>query len=356
MAFESQMTGGYPAEADIDAFLAERGLELVTETNPNFIAEFKQFIYGLINAFDWANVLGVYCPSTTTFNVRGGKYLYKGQVKTYTPSDAVDPIDNDTTYIWLAGDNTIDSGIDGDGWPADEHIKLAEIDVDSDGIITEIRDLRGQSFMQYLASYVTEGGTSVEVLPVHWDSATPADNDEVRIPIYAENDASEKIEYARLVVKLTDVSDGAEAAEVTLSKMIAGSLTSLGELVGTTASQLSGKAAANIGASGGLSFVLTATLTAGNIVQIHNSNAPFKYRIIDAWSIAKSADGGTWKLTDGTNDITDVVTVTGTDKTIDKAGTIDDAYNEIAANGSLSAVGDGANADCDVYVLCVRVS
>jgi len=356
MTFESQMTGGYPAEADIDAFLAERGLELLTETNPNFIAEFKQFVYGLINANDWANALGVYCPSTTTFNVRGGKYLYKGEVKTYTPSTAVDPTDNDTMYIWLASDNTIDSGIDGAGWPADEHIKLAEIDVDSDGIITEIRDLRGQSFMQYLANYVTEGGTSVEVLPVHWDSETPADNDEVRIPIYAENDNDEKIEYARLVVKLTDVSNGSEDAEISLSKMIAGVLTSLGELVGTTASQLSGRAVANIGINGGLSFILTATLAAGNTVQIHNSNAPFKYRILDAWSVAKSADGGTWKLTNGSNDITNAVTVTGTDKTINRAGTIDDTYNEIAANGSLSAVGDGANADCDVYVLCVRVS
>lgn len=149
------MSGGYPAEADIDTYLSGRGLELITENNPNFILEFKQFLYSVLNAFDWAGALGVYCPSPTTFNVRGGKYLFAGEVETYTPGSAVDPTDNDTTYIWLKSDNTIGSDIDGNGWPTTEHIKLAEIDVDSDGNITAIRDLRGQTFLQYLRENLT---------------------------------------------------------------------------------------------------------------------------------------------------------------------------------------------------------
>jgi len=120
--------------------------------------------------------------------------------------------------------------------------------------------------------------------------------------------------------------------------------------------QITGCQVADIASAGGVPVIFTATLTAGSTVQIHNSNAPYKYRIIDAWSVAKSADGGTWKLTDGSNDITDAVTVTGTDKTINKAGTIDDAKHEIAANGSFSVVGDGANADVEVYVMAVRVA
>jgi len=128
------MDGGYPAEADIDTFLADRGLELITENNPNFIEDYKQFVWGLLNALEWAAALGVYCPSPTTFNVRGGKYLFKGEVKTYSPGSAVDPTNNDTTYIWLKPDNSIASDIDGNGWPATEHIKLAEIDVDSEQI------------------------------------------------------------------------------------------------------------------------------------------------------------------------------------------------------------------------------
>jgi len=107
---------------------------------------------------------------------------------------------------------------------------------------------------------------------------------------------------------------------------------------------------------GGQSFILTAELTAGSTVQIYNAAAPFKFKVLDAWSVAKSADGGTWKLTDGSNDISDTVTVTGTDKTIDRVGTIDDAYHEIAAGWSLSVVGDGANADVIVYINCIRVS
>jgi len=148
------MTNGYPAEADIDDFLSDLGIELITENNTEFIAESKQHIYGVLNTIRWAMSLGVYCPSATTFNVRGGKYLFKGTVKTYTPGEAVNPTDNDTTYIWMADDNTIDSGIDGDGWPSDEHIKLAEIVVDADGVITDIADRRGDTFLQYLRADV----------------------------------------------------------------------------------------------------------------------------------------------------------------------------------------------------------
>jgi len=149
------MTSGYPAEADIDTFLSDRGLETLPENDENFLLEFKQFVWGFLNRLDWAGALAVYCPTTTTFNVAAGKYLYKGTVKTYSPGSAVNPTDNDTTYIWLGADNTIDSDIDGNGWPNTEHIKLAEIDVDSDGVITAIRDLRGEAFMRQLKDYIT---------------------------------------------------------------------------------------------------------------------------------------------------------------------------------------------------------
>jgi len=158
------MEGGYPAEADIDDFLSDRGIELVTESNTNFLLEFKQLIYRLLNDADWAGALAVYCPSATTFNVRGGKYLFKGTVKTYSPGSAVDPTNNDTTYIWLKPDNSIDSGTDGSGWPSTEHIKLAEIDVDSDGNITDVRDLRGQTFLNYDSKKAIESHTGNDTL------------------------------------------------------------------------------------------------------------------------------------------------------------------------------------------------
>jgi len=110
------------------------------------------------------------------------------------------------------------------------------------------------------------------------------------------------------------------------------------------------------GKLGAVTFVLTATITGGQDVNIYNADAPFEFRILDAWSVAKSADGGSWKLTNGSNDITDTVTISGTDKTIDRAGTIDDAHHEITVDGSLVVDADGVNADCEVYVLCMRVS
>ena len=103
-------------------------------------------------------------------------------------------------------------------------------------------------------------------------------------------------------------------------------------------------------------FILKTALTAGSTVAIFSSNAPFKFRVLDAWSVAKSTDAGTVKITDGTDDITDAWAVTATDKTINRAGTIDDAKYEIAAAGSLSVVGDGSLADVEVYVSCIRVA
>ena len=160
------MANGYPTEAEIDSFLSTHGFELVTENNSNFYQEYKQTFYGILLALDWASVLGVYCPSATTFNVRGGMYLFNGTVKTYAPGAAVDPTDNDTTYIWLKGDNTIGSAVDGTGWPATEHVRLAEIDVDSDGVITAVRDLRGRTFLNYNSKKVIEAHTANDTLTI----------------------------------------------------------------------------------------------------------------------------------------------------------------------------------------------
>lgn len=101
-----------------------------------------------LKATDWAGGLGVYKESDTTIRVRGGHYAWDGTPKEYEPEAAIDPTDNDTTYVWLKDDNSVGHGIDGDGWPVTDHLPLAEVDVDADGVITAIRDLRGQTFMR----------------------------------------------------------------------------------------------------------------------------------------------------------------------------------------------------------------
>lgn len=136
------LSRGYPAISDIVSDLEALGLEGVPLGETNFIEDYYRTLWGLVSSVRWAMTLGVYAATTTTFNVRSGSYMYDTTVKTYTAGAAINPADNDTTYVWMKSDNTIGYGVDGDGWPTTEHIKLAEIDVDSDGVITDIRDMR----------------------------------------------------------------------------------------------------------------------------------------------------------------------------------------------------------------------
>jgi hypothetical protein len=97
--------------------------------------------------------------------VRPGRALFGSTVLVYAGADpAVDSLtDNDTTYIWLynvAGTATIGSAIDGTGWPAVPHRKLAEVTMAS-GVITSILDRRGE-------------GVSDMLLPVYDGAGRPA--------------------------------------------------------------------------------------------------------------------------------------------------------------------------------------
>lgn len=90
------------------------------------------------------------------------------------------------------------------------------------------------------------------------------------------------------------------------------------------------------------------------------TNAPFKFRVIDAWSQETSANGGTWTLHKGSigavgNAITDTVTATG-DTDVVHCGEIITAERDIAGSGSMVLIGDAGGAlDITIYILCVRV-
>jgi hypothetical protein len=291
---------GYPALADILTQAEALGLEGIALGNTSFINDYWKSLWGLVNSLRWAMSLGVYPATATTFNVRGGNYLYDNTVKTYTPGAAINPTDNDTTYIWMKADNTIGSAVDGTGWTTDPHIKLAEIDVDADGVITAVRDLRDKLFLRRIGD----------------------------VP--------------------TGVIVGTSDSQVLTTKTISSDSNTITNLAPDDLKVLTSSIA--------IPFIISAALTAGNTVAVYAANAPFKFRVVNAWSVAKSADAGTWKLTNGANDITNAVAVTATDKTVNQVGTLDDAYYEIAANGSLSVVGDGSLADVDVYIECIKVS
>lgn len=90
------------------------------------------------------------------------------------------------------------------------------------------------------------------------------------------------------------------------------------------------------------------------------TNAPFKFRIIDVWVIETSANGGTWTLHKGTNGavgaaITDTVASTG-DKDVVHCGEIDHDNSEIALAGDMCVKGDGADQlDIQINILCIRI-
>jgi len=96
-------------------------------------------------------------------------------------------------------------------------------------------------------------------------------------------------------------------------------------------------------------------------VNIFNANAPYKFIIVKAWSVSTSADGGTWKLNNGAGgagtDITNAVTVAANADDFDEPTDYTLSASEIAANGSLSVVPDGAGLlDCTILIMGVRIS
>ena len=84
-----------------------------------------------------------------------------------------------------------------------------------------------------------------------------------------------------------------------------------------------------------------------------------KIRVVDVWAVKTAANGGagdTVTVKNGATAITDAMDLNATDKSVVRAGTIDDAQHEIAAGGTLRATAAQAtNAACTVYVLAVRV-
>jgi len=375
------MAEAYPLDATLLAYTADTatGVEYITQATTNYFLDWQKTLSRILLAFTRANDLRVYDEGSLDIGVRAGKFWDGTTLRTFAASTGNTLADSKAhiyVYINAAGTLVINEY---SAWPdaSSLHIRLADVTT-SGGDITSIVDARdhhmwfcpGQA-LDEPQFYSDEAGASVSIISAYWESASPADSDEMRFSFYGDDDGANKTEYGRLTLTIDDVTDTTEDATLSFSEMVGGSLTSAGNMVGTSKTQtltnktidadnntVSNIDAAETGtytaAGGGMPFVLSATLSAGSTVAIFSSDAPFKFKILDAWSIADSTDAGTWKLTDGSNDITDAVAVTATAHTVDRAGTIDDAYYEIAASGSLSAVGDGSNADVEIFILCMR--
>ena len=122
-------------------------------------------------------------------------------------------------------------------------------------------------------------------------------------------------------------------------------------------SQVANNAAANvIGAIPQLFRIDIAAGALGNtdVVVTH------KIRVIDSWLVLRGAgvSSTTLQVKNGTNAITNAMAASGSDQALVRAASIDDAYHEIAAAGTLrvtSAAG-ATQPDATVYVMAVRVA
>ena len=85
----------------------------------------------------------------------------------------------------------------------------------------------------------------------------------------------------------------------------------------------------------------------------------YKTRIIRAWAILQQAGiaSETVQVKNGNNAITSTIAVSGSDQTSTDATTIDDAYWDIAAGGTLrvTSAGGASQPMCTVFVLGIRV-
>lgn len=116
-----------------------------------------------VRAFRLANDLRVFevADNADAIGVRAGRVKFGATALAYAGADpAVDALtDNDVTYVWLynsGGTATIASAIDGTGWPAYPHYKLAEVTM-SGGVITAILDRRIERCSDVILPTYTDG-------------------------------------------------------------------------------------------------------------------------------------------------------------------------------------------------------
>ena len=134
----------YPTTTVITAYLTDQGITDIAENDTDFLLDWQQLLWHVLKRTHAGGVLGVYIDpdDATLFNVVGGLYDWNGTETTYTAGASIDPTDNDTTYVWLDSANTVQTAVDGTGWPSGDHLKLAEVVVDTSGNITNITDRR----------------------------------------------------------------------------------------------------------------------------------------------------------------------------------------------------------------------
>jgi hypothetical protein len=136
------------------------GVVLPTVSQNNWAANFYRFAQRVIDSLVRANDLRVFEVegNADAVGIRPGRRRAGSTVINYLGQDpAVDSLtNNDTTYIWILLNGSIASAVDGTGWPAAPHFKLAEVTM-VDGAITAIVDRRAEGLTGFVLESFSSG-------------------------------------------------------------------------------------------------------------------------------------------------------------------------------------------------------
>ena len=120
---------------------------------------------------------------------------------------------------------------------------------------------------------------------------------------------------------------------------------------------ISGRAMARIDNTlGAPTFLLKKAVSGSDTSFTIVGNTPFKFRVIDMWIVltATGDSTDTVRLDRNSTAMTNALDANVADKTVVRAGTIDDAQHELSVGDALKITTVNTVA-ADVYVLCTRI-
>ena len=157
---------------------------------------------------------------------------------------------------------------------------------------------------------------------------------------------------------ITVTPDSGAAFKVPISDFLGGSI-ALSDLTAAILDGTAAKVVADDNVIGGIPVVHRIDLAAGALAET-DVTITHKTRVLDAWVVLTGAGvaSTTLKVQNTATTITDAMDVSGSDKAIIRATTIDDAQHEIPAGGILRIKTEtgATQPKCTVYVLGIRVA
>jgi hypothetical protein len=192
--------------------------------------------------------------------------------------------------------------------------------------------------------------THVDWLELTNNSANPTDADITRGGLAIVGDTLKK--YVSGSWTEVEAGTGSSTPSTLTNKTISADSNTITDIGGAEIEDIAGT-----NATYSVPITIVAVNSGAATTTIFDSNAPFKFRVIDAWAVStKGGNSGTWNVNDGTDPIVSAVAYGTGDTDIARAAEIDDAKHEIAASGSLK-IANSETADTGIiYVQILKIT